>query len=146
MREIIARSLSVLTLFVVLALAYIFAVRHNPTPAPRGPTPTGTAAAPVAAVLPAPPEIHVRARELFTVHGCATCHSVGGQGNPRLPLDDVGNQCTPEDILAWTTGTGEAAAQLSDNLRRRKQRYIDLPAPDLDALVAWLATQREPAR
>ncbi len=143
MRETIAKLFCLLTLLVAVALSWLFALRHNPglpsSPAAVAAPPS----APVTATPPSlPPETALRAREVFTGSGCATCHSVAGVGNPRVPLDTVGAELSPEGIRAWTTGTGEAAGQLGDSLRRRKQRYLELPEADLDALVLWLAAQR----
>jgi mono/diheme cytochrome c family protein len=86
-----------------------------------------------------PPD-NARGRTVYEAQNCATCHSLAGEGNPRRPLDDIGARLTSAELRAWTTGTGEAAAMLSEAVVKRKQRYSNLPAEDLDALMAYLST------
>jgi hypothetical protein len=90
------------------------------------------------------PEQRARGAALFASLGCRNCHSLGDDGNPGLPLDDVGLRRDREEILAWITGTGAAAAELSPAARRRKAAYQTVPPEDLTALTAFLTLQRTP--
>ena len=84
-----------------------------------------------------------RGRAVFSAEGCQTCHAIGGQGNPRYPLDGVGGRRTVEELRQWVLAAGAAQEALSAAVVRRKQRYAALPEPDLAALVAYLATLRD---
>lgn len=156
MREKIALAVCWLTVAVVAGLSYLFAVRHNPEvvaePVPvavRGasnPPPTLPAVPPVAnltehpAPSPAvPPAEADRGRIVFGQQGCTTCHSIGGSGNPRHPLEGTGARWNAEELRQWICGTGVAAEKLSAAVRGRKQRYQDLPAEDLKLLVVYLS-------
>ena len=135
MREILARSVCLLTVAMVLALAHLFAQRHNPqvsTPVP--------AQAPTRIAAPVVSSEVLRGREVYNAEGCSSCHAIAGVGNPRNPLDDVGARRTAAELREWITGTGSAVEQLSPAVVRRKQRYQELPESDLRAMVAYLAT------
>jgi len=163
MRERIAIGVCLLVLTVLVALSYLFAVRHNPdaaaaavpvsgadvaptTGAPAMPVETTPLREPGRATIDPTPIPGVagaeaeRGRALFVQHGCATCHSIAGAGNPRNPLDGVGSRRDAEAMRDWILGTGAAAGQLPVTVRRRKERFQQLPAEDLNALVAYMAS------
>jgi len=158
MREMIARGICLFTLCVVTGLSYLFALRHNPVeaatamesaPAEKsGDAPAvSPAASPPVAESPAPPspETLAQGRAVYARNGCATCHAIAGEGNPRYPLDGTGDRWEPDELHAWVTGDGLAADLLPDAIRRRKQRYRSLPEADLGALVAYLSTLKADA-
>jgi hypothetical protein len=136
MREIIARSVSLLTLIVVVALSHVFAERHNPNVTEpiqaQARPPVVLVAEPVAA------SAAVRGREIYDAQGCSSCHAIAGVGNPRNPLDDVGSRRTAIELREWITGAGSATDQLSPAVVRRKQRYRSMPEAELQALVSFL--------
>jgi mono/diheme cytochrome c family protein len=151
MREMMARVMCVLAGVMVIALSALFAVRHNRAapgpdlhePAPATPRPAATPAAPEPTPPPVDPSRMARGREVFGREQCGSCHAFGGGGNPRRPLDGVGTRLQPAELRAWITGTGVAEGQLSAATVRRKQRYTEIPADDLDALIVYL--QSSPA-
>lgn len=149
MREMIARATCVFALVLVVALSFAFAVRHNPVA--FAPPAVARADAPVAgeSVVPdgMPPRENIALGLLVYGHnGCATCHSVSGEGNPRYPLDGCGDRWAADELRAWVIGTGVATETLSEGVRRRKARYQQQPAEDLDSLVAYLATLKQRER
>ncbi len=97
-----------------------------------------------AKVMPQPvsPELLVRGAALFRERGCRSCHSLAAQGNPGLPLDDIGRRRAATELGSWITGVGLPADALPNAVRRRKAGYAEMPAEDLAALVAFLADQR----
>jgi mono/diheme cytochrome c family protein len=120
-------------------------VRHNPDTAVAPPDP-GESNQVVAATDPSPvvnPDLE-RGRTIYGQQGCATCHAIAGSGNPRHPLDSTGDHWTTEELPHWILGTGVAADELSTAVRRRKQRYQNLPPEDLKALVSFLSSLKEP--
>lgn len=136
MRERLALLLCLATLVLVVGLAAGFARRHNPpasVPAPPAPVAENApAVSPGAALL----------RE----HGCTSCHSFRGTGNPRYPLDGVAGRRNPDELVAWITGTGVAAPQLAGSVVRRKERYRELPPAEMAAIVAYLGEPIEATR
>ena len=125
MRERLALLVLAAVAAVVLVLAAWFAQRHNPDE-------TEPAAA--------ADQTLARGRELFADLQCQLCHSLGGAGNPRLPLDGVGARLEPADIRDSIRGEYR---EVSATAKERKLRYRELPGDDLDALVVFLAGQRE---
>ena len=161
MRELIARLICFLALAVVTILALLFAVRHNSTRSvPLTMTGTNSTSATDAFTssarqpLPAIPATTNqsaestsstdRGREVFAQEKCMSCHSIQGSGNPRYPLDSAGVRWQPEELRGWITGTGIAADRLSSIVIRRKQRYRELSDPDMNALVFYLSTLKQP--
>jgi cytochrome c5 len=155
MREKLALAVCALALALVVTLSFLFAVRHNPETAiaqpaaasPPEPAPTDPAESTHAVAANdqgpvASPDLE-RGHTVYGQQGCATCHAIAGQGNPRHPLDGTGARRTTEELPHWILGTGEAADELSPAVRRRKQRYQDLPPGDLNALVSYLASLKE---
>jgi len=143
MRERIALLVCWLTLGLVVGLAWLFALRHNPTPPPASPV---SPVAPAVASEPAlpPPPANAAGARLFREQGCTSCHVLGGVGNPRYPLDGVGGRLGREELRAWITGTGPAASTLSAMVVRRKARYLEMPEADMTALLEWLGAARSP--
>jgi hypothetical protein len=145
MRETIARIAVMAMAGVLVALAGAVAWRDARSDRPidvAGPSPR--AAGEKAESLPelVSPVLLVRGEELFRERGCRSCHSLAAQGNPGLPLDDVGRRRAAIEIGPWITGVGLPAEALPTAVRRRKAGYAEMPAEDLAALTAFLAAQR----
>lgn len=137
MREIIARIVCATTVFVVLALSWLFAARHNPAPG-RLVAADSTRPAPRAEL---DPRVE-RGRIVYAAQGCASCHSIRGLGNPRHPLDEVGARLGAAELRDFVTGSGRAAEKLPSTVVRRKAKYRELPEDDLAALTAYLSSLR----
>jgi mono/diheme cytochrome c family protein len=140
MRERFALLVCWLTLVMVVGLSWRFAVRHNPALPPAPPV----APVSVPALPPGPGAANETGARLFREQGCASCHALGGAGNPRYPLDGVGARRSRDELRVWTTGTGLAAERLSPMVVRRKQRYQELSDADMAALVEYLSAARSP--
>jgi mono/diheme cytochrome c family protein len=79
--------------------------------------------------------------ELFDTQQCGACHSVAGKGNKKYPLDGAGSRLSAAEIREWLVNPD--AQQAKKNGSRpllRMRSYRDLPAEDLDALVAYVQT------
>lgn len=135
MRELLAKWIAMLTGLLVILLAVIFALIQNPDrthqaevlSGPVGPESTGQ--------LPdiSFDEESVEAgRKVYISLRCAACHSIGGEGNPRNPLDGVGSLLTAEDIRDWIVSPGEIDPDI------RKPDYSNLSQHELDVLVKFL--------
>lgn len=145
MRTTIARIAVIAVASLLVALAGAVAWRDRRAGRSGGTALSSGATASVAPETPseaAAPALLVRGSELFRDRGCRSCHSLAGQGNPGLPLDDVGRRRSSAEISPWITGVGLPADALPAAVRRRKADYAAMPAEDLTALAAFLATQR----
>jgi mono/diheme cytochrome c family protein len=139
MRELLAKSLAALTAMIVVGLAAVFSLVHN---AP------GTGDARLEAQESAPQfrsTIVAAGRAAYDRNGCGGCHAIGGQGNPRSPLDGVGRRLAPDAVRDWMVASDRVRPRLSAAVARIKQRYAALPEEELQALVDYLASLHAPA-
>ena len=160
MREQWARGLALATGLLVLVLSAAFAVIVNPSD--RQPAadlePVADAVPPPATVarVVAHPDATAGARDgadpgaqlvargqaAFAQHDCARCHSVAGKGSPRNPLDGVGSRLSRDELHDWVVAGETVRQDLSPRAISAKQRYAALPAADMEALLAYLASLR----
>ena len=78
-----------------------------------------------------------KGKGVYAAQHCSMCHAIAGKGNPRTPLDEVGSKLKPEAIKKYITTPKEM------NKDSKMKAYPSLPAPDLDALVAYLSTLKK---
>ena len=76
-------------------------------------------------------------KEVFTAQKCSMCHAIEGKGNKAHPLDGVGSQLKPEEIRKWVTAPKEMKAD------SKMKAYPNLPAEDLDALIAYISSLKK---
>jgi mono/diheme cytochrome c family protein len=134
MRERLAEILAAFTAALVVVLAAAFSLMQNAPREASAPAPQADAA-----VLAA-------GREAYARHGCAGCHAIAGEGNPRFPLDGVGARLAPPALRDWIVASEAVRPQLPASAARLKQRYAALPPEELQALVDYLASLRAAAR
>jgi mono/diheme cytochrome c family protein len=134
MRELLARTLGALTALVVVGLAAAFSLVQN-TPGREQAQPPARQAAPVAERL-------AGGRSAYDRNGCAGCHSIGEQGNPRSPLDGVGDRLTRDAIRDWIVASDRVKARLSSGTARIKQSYATLPEQERRELVDLVESLR----
>jgi mono/diheme cytochrome c family protein len=80
-----------------------------------------------------------RGEEVYTAQKCQVCHAVAGKGSKANPLDGVGTKLTADDIRQWITHPTEMAAKAKSTKKPpMPSKYGSLPAPDIDALVAYM--------
>lgn len=96
------------------------------------------------AVADAPnPPLVEKGQALFTSNHCTLCHSVAGKGNPKGPLDAVGDKNTAADFKKWLTEPVEMAKKANATRKPPMPSFSKLPAADLDALVAYLGSLKK---
>ena len=82
--------------------------------------------------------------KVFADQKCSLCHSIGGKGNAKGPLDDVGSKLTPDQIRQWITDPVTMTAKAkADRKPPMPSKYASLPKDDIDALVAYLSAQKK---
>jgi len=79
-----------------------------------------------------------RGAAVYTEQKCSLCHSVGGKGNAKGPLEGVGAKLSAEDIRQWITNPKEMTAKTKAERKPPMKAYPNLPAADVDALVAYI--------
>jgi mono/diheme cytochrome c family protein len=79
--------------------------------------------------------------KVFVAQKCTTCHSIAGKGNKKGSLDEVGDKLTAAQIRQWIADpVGTAAATTPPPTRKPAMKKKDIPAGDVDALVALLSS------
>jgi mono/diheme cytochrome c family protein len=93
-----------------------------------------------ALVGPAPAAAQ-KGEEVYAAQKCSTCHAIAGKGKAANPLDGVGAKLSAADIKQWIVDPkGMTAKANSTKKPPMPAKYAGLPAADLDALVAYLAS------
>jgi mono/diheme cytochrome c family protein len=77
--------------------------------------------------------------QVYADQKCALCHSIGDKGNKKGPLDDVGARLSAADLKAWIVDAKGMTAKTKAP-RKPEMKSYTLPADDVDALVAYMAT------
>jgi mono/diheme cytochrome c family protein len=80
--------------------------------------------------------------EVYTAQKCSLCHSIGDKGNKKGPLDDVGSKLSVVEIRQWITDA-KTMTEKSKATRKPPMKSYTVPAEDLDALVAYMASLKK---
>ena len=80
-------------------------------------------------------------KAVYAAQKCSVCHAAAGAGNKNNPLDGVGKKLSAADIRAWIV-TPKVMEKKTSSTKKppMPDRYAKLPAADLDALVAYMAS------
>ena len=78
--------------------------------------------------------------KVYDAQKCGMCHAVAGKGNKKAPLDGVGKKLSEAQIKEWIVDPAAAAKKASSTAKPPMKAYPSLPAADLDALVAYMAS------
>ena len=82
-----------------------------------------------------------RGEQVFNAQKCQVCHSVAGKGGKSSPLDGVGTKLSADDIRRWVTHPAEMTAKSKSTKKPpMPAKWASLPAAELDALVAYMAS------
>src|SRR5262245_12608443 len=82
-----------------------------------------------------------KGQQVYAAQKCATCHSIAGKGKTTNPLDGVGAKLSADEIRQWIVDPkGMSAKAKSTKKPPMAAKYTNLPAADLDALVAFMAS------
>lgn len=85
-----------------------------------------------------------RGERVYTDQKCSICHSIGGKGNAKGPLDSVGTKYSADELRQWIVDPAAMAkktnATRTPAMSTMAAKYKALPKDDVDALVAYLQT------
>jgi mono/diheme cytochrome c family protein len=80
-----------------------------------------------------------KGEQVYAAQKCQVCHAVAGKGNKQNPLDGVGAKLSADDIRAWIVDPIAMAAKASSTKKPpMPKKWANLPAADLDGLVAYM--------
>ena len=80
--------------------------------------------------------------KVYADQKCSVCHSIGGKGNAKGPLDEVGSKLSPADIRAWLDDAPGMTAKTGAT-RKPAMKAYSLAKSDADSLVAYLSSLKK---
>ena len=80
--------------------------------------------------------------KVYADQKCSVCHSIGGKGNAKGPLDDVGSKLSAAEIRSWIEDAPGMTAK-SNATRKPVMKAYSLAKGDVDNLVAYLSTLKK---
>ena len=80
---------------------------------------------------------------MYVDQKCSVCHSIGGKGNVKGPLDDVGSRLTADQIREWMVNPAEMTKKTKAERKPFMRAYPKLPKADLDALTAYMLSLKK---
>jgi mono/diheme cytochrome c family protein len=81
--------------------------------------------------------------KVFADQKCSACHSVGGKGNAKGPLEDGVAKLSADEIRQWLVNPQEMREKTSADRKPAMKSFATLPKDDLDALVAYLVSLKK---
>ena len=81
-----------------------------------------------------------KGQEVDAAQKCSVCHSIAGKGGKANPLDGVGAKISADETRQWIVNPKEMTAKTKAERKPPMKAYPNLPAADVDALVAYLQT------
>jgi mono/diheme cytochrome c family protein len=84
-----------------------------------------------------------RGIKVYAEQKCSICHSVGGQGNVKGPLDSVGLRLSADDVREWMVRPAEMTKKTKAERKPLMRAYPNLPNEDLDAVVAYMLSLKK---
>jgi mono/diheme cytochrome c family protein len=85
-----------------------------------------------------------RGMKVYAEQKCSICHAIGGKGNVKGPLDDVGSRLSAEEVRQWMVNPAEMTKKTKAERKPPMRAYPSLPKEDLDALVAYMLSLKKP--
>jgi mono/diheme cytochrome c family protein len=80
-------------------------------------------------------------QEVYAAQKCQQCHSIAGKGQKRNPLDGVGKKLSTDELREWIVDPVAMTKKTGSKKKPPMQnKYSKLPAADIDALVAYMAS------
>ena len=82
-----------------------------------------------------------KGEQVYAAQKCQQCHSIAGKGKKQNPLDGVGKKLSADDLRQWIVDPVAMAKKAESKKKPPMQnKYSKLPAADIDALVAYMAS------
>jgi mono/diheme cytochrome c family protein len=80
---------------------------------------------------------------VYAAQKCSVCHSIGGKGMAKGPLDGIGSKLNADAIREWLVNAVEAAKKANATRKPPMKSYSSLPKEDLDGLVAYMLSLKK---
>ena len=84
-----------------------------------------------------------RGMKIYADQKCAVCHAIGGKGNLKGALDDVGSRLASDVIRMWIVNPADMTKKTKAERKPPMRAFATLPKENLDALVAYLTSLKK---
>jgi mono/diheme cytochrome c family protein len=84
-----------------------------------------------------------KGKAVYADQKCKICHSIGGVGNPKGPLEDAVSKLSADEIKQWLQNPQEMAEKANATRKPPMKSFATLSRADLDALVAYLQSLKK---
>jgi mono/diheme cytochrome c family protein len=84
-----------------------------------------------------------KGKEVYAAQKCSICHSIGGVGNKKGPLDDIGSKLSASDIRSWIVDAPTMTTKAKADRKPAMKAYTTLSKDDVDALVAYVSSLKK---
>jgi mono/diheme cytochrome c family protein len=81
--------------------------------------------------------------KIYAEQKCQMCHSIGGKGNAKGPLDDVGSRLSADELRQWIVDAPGMTAKTKAARKPLMKSYPSLSKEQVDALVAYMQTLKK---
>jgi mono/diheme cytochrome c family protein len=81
--------------------------------------------------------------KVYADRKCSVCHQIGGKGNAKGPLDEVGSKLTADELRAWIVTPKEMTAKTKAVRTPAMLAYPDISKADVDAVVAYMQSLKK---
>jgi mono/diheme cytochrome c family protein len=82
-------------------------------------------------------------QKVYAAQKCRVCHSIGGEGQKKGPLDGVGSKLSEQELRDWLMKPAEMHKKTKSTRKPFMKDYSTLPKEDLDALVAYMQSLKK---
>jgi mono/diheme cytochrome c family protein len=104
------------------------------------------AAIPLAALLVSVTTVNAQSvdagQKVYAAQKCSICHSIGGVGNKKGPLEDAAAKLSADEIRQWITDAPAMSAKAKADRKPAMKAYT-LPKEELDGLVAYIKSLKK---
>lgn len=84
-----------------------------------------------------------RGRKVYADQKCSICHAIGGKGNAKGTLDDVGSRLNADDIREWMINPARMTKRTKAERKPLMRAYRNLSKEDVDGLVAYMLSLKK---
>jgi mono/diheme cytochrome c family protein len=89
------------------------------------------------------PAVVEKGMKVFADQKCSLCHSVGGKGNAKGPLEDSVAKLSADELRQWLVEPQEMREKTGADRKPVMKSFATLPKGDLDALVVYLVSLKK---
>ncbi len=81
--------------------------------------------------------------KVYADQKCSVCHSIGGKGNPKGPLEGVGSRLAPDEIREWIVNPAAMTTKAKAERKPPMRAYPNLAKDELDSLIAYMTSLKK---